>query len=518
VIATSELARAVADALAVCAGEPDAIEAEVFAAASRALLARLNYTSHIPCNGVEEPKSTERAGLGVQLVLRSPAGPRIGFGAEPGDLGPDGVRRAIARARRTAVADPDFRGLPRPGVTPPARPAHADPQLSALSDEQLVEAGWRVVDAGIRTFLASSRLGDLVADEAALRRLGLILGGDVGIVQDRVAIVSTAMPDPRTDESSTITASVTAMVEALSAKGTGWSAATRFADFTGEAGADAARAAIAAIGGERVPSGQYAVVFGPQPVADLVSSLVVPGCRADAFHSSSTPFLGRLGQPVAVPALSVCDDGARPGLAASRTITDEGLPTGRTDLIRDGALVGSLANWYEAQRLLHDPALGAKLGVGAPAAASALAARNGFRPSASGGRAFDVAPTVSATNVVVEGAQAVGGDELLRSVGHGLYVGRIWYTYAVNGLSTGDFTCTVVGDSFLIRHGRLAAPLRANAVRINDNIGRVLRSIAAIGKDLRATPVWGADEIVYAPEIAVAGVPVEAISQAMEES
>src|SRR4030095_9050388 len=99
--------------------------------------------------------------------------------------------------------------------------------------------------------------------------------------------------------------------------------------------------------------------------------------------------------------------------------------------------------WYEAQRLLHDPALGAKLGVGAPAAASALAARNGFRPSASGGRAFEVAPPVSATNVVVEGAQAVGGDELLRSVGHGLYVGRIWYTYAGHGLSTGEFTVTV---------------------------------------------------------------------------
>jgi hypothetical protein len=30
---------------------------EVFAAANRSLLARLHYTSHIPCNGVEEPKT-----------------------------------------------------------------------------------------------------------------------------------------------------------------------------------------------------------------------------------------------------------------------------------------------------------------------------------------------------------------------------------------------------------------------------------------------------------------------------
>ena len=416
--------------------EPDVIEAEVFASASRALLARLNYTSHIPCNGVEEPKSTESAGLGIRLVLRGPAGPLVGFGAEPGDLGPDGVRRAIARARRAAVADPDFRGLPRPDGPGPAPATRVDPDLLALRDEELVEAGWRVVDAGLRAFLASSRLADLAGDEAGLRRLGLILGGDVGIVQDRMAIASTAMPDPRTDESAAITASVTAMVEAHAAKGTGWSAGTRLADFTGEAGADAARAAIEAIGGERVPSGEYAVVFGPQPVADLLSFLVVPACRADAFHASSTPFLGRLGQPVAVPSLSVYDDGAGPGLAASRRITDEGLPTGRTDLIRGGKLVGSPGE------LVRGPAPAPRPGPRREArrrraeAEPALVARNGFRPSASGGRAFDAVPTIAATNVVVEGAEATGRDELLRCVGHGLYIGRIWYTYPVNGLRT----------------------------------------------------------------------------------
>ena len=65
-------------------------------------------------------------------------------------------------------------------------------------------------------------------------------------------------------------------------------------------------------------------------------------------------------------------------------------------------------------------------------------------------------------------------EELIREVGDGLYIGRIWYTYPINGLRAGDFTCTVVGDSFVIRDGRIAAPIRANAIRINDNITRVL--------------------------------------------
>ena len=66
--------------------------------------------------------------------------------------------------------------------------------------------------------------------------------------------------------------------------------------------------------------------------------------------------------------------------------------------------------------------------------------------------------------------------ELLARVRDGLYVGRIWYTYPINGLRAGDFTCTVVGDSFTIRDGRLAAPLKAKTLRINDNVTRLLGS------------------------------------------
>ena len=100
---------------------------------------------------------------------------------------------------------------------------------------------------------------------------------------------------------------------------------------------------------------------------------------------------------------------------------------------------------------------------------------------------------------------------------NGLYVGRIWYTYPINGLRAGDFTCTVVADSYIIREGRLASPLRANAIRINDNIGRILDNIVGITKDVKGTIVWAADEVVYAPEIAVRGVRVDAIAGFREE-
>ena len=128
----------------------------------------------------------------------------------------------------------------------------------------------------------------------------------------------------------------------------------------------------------------------------------------------------------------------------------------------------------------------------------------------------DSQPETAATNIVVEGAEPVSLEELIRTVRDGLYIGRIWYTYPINGLRAGDFTCTVVGDSFIIRDGRLVAPLKANTVRINDNITRVLENIAGITKDAKGTLVWAADEVVYTPEIAVTGVHVDAIAGFME--
>lgn len=510
------LSRAVREALARLASEPGVREVEVFAASNRSLLARLNYTSHIPCNGVEEPKSTEMSGLGVHAVFGGPDGRAlVGFGSEPSDLTAEGALRALAKARQAAVHDPEFHSLPRPDGAPRVLADYHDPRLMAIADDELVEAGWKVITGGLRAFMASSRLADLVGAESELKRLGLILGGDVTILQERIAIASTAMPEPQADDSTFMSAFVTAMVEARDAKGSGWSVRTRLEDFTDEAGAEAAANAVAAIDGERVSTGDYTVILGPQPVADLCNNLIVPACQAGSFYSSSTPFLGRLGKPVAVPDLSIYDAGATPGLAGSRGITCEGLPTGRTDLIKEGVLVGLLSHWYDTQRLLHDPQAREKLGLDPAAAGGALTPRNGFRYDGSG-RSFEVTPGTSASNVMVEGAEPMSLDRLVGRVRNGLYVGRIWYTYPINGLRAGDFTCTVVGDSFIIRDGWIAGPLKANTIRINDNVMRLLGAVIGATKDAKGTLVWGADEIVYAPALAVASVHVDAIAGFME--
>src|SRR5262249_13303020 len=189
----------------------------------------------------ERPRSPPSAGRGTRAFSATPQGRRLGFGSEPSDLSPAGAERALVKARRAAVADPEFVSLPSPTGAGRALADYHDPRLMALDDAGLVEAGWKITGGALRTFSASGRLAELAQDDEGLRRLGLILGGDVTILRERMAIASTAMPRAQTDETSLITAFATAMVEARSAKGSGASTGTRLDDFTDEAGVEAAQ-------------------------------------------------------------------------------------------------------------------------------------------------------------------------------------------------------------------------------------------------------------------------------------
>ena len=513
----SQLKRTVREALAYLKTQPDIAEAEVFASANGNLTVRLNYTSRIPSNGVEEPKSLESHGLGIRIAINTPEGVKSGFGGEPTDLSIEGVKRALEKARRGAVLDTEYVSLPKPTGEAPTLSRYHDPAIMRMGNGRMVRAGWQTVERALEVFSTSEDLLNVAGSPEGVRDLGLILGGDVVMLQERMAVGSYHMPKVQTDESTLIMASTTAMLEDQHAKGTGWTVSSHLADLTGESGAEAARNAIRSMNGQRVEDGAYRVVLGPQTVTELLEWILMPSLHLDMFYAGASTFLGKFGQKVASESLYLYDDGSVPGLAASKSITDEGLPTGRTDLIKDGALVGALANHYDHQRMLNDPKGSEKLGVDPQQVARAIAPRNGFRTGRGGGRNFDSPPSTTSTNLIVEGREKYTHEELLRQVGDGLYIGRIWYTYPVNGIGAGDFSGTVVGDSYIIKDGKIAAPIRPNTLRMNENIHNVLNKILGIGAERQGTVRWASDQVTWAPEVAVEDFHVNGIGGYMEE-
>ena len=513
----SQLKRTVTEGLAYLRTQPDIAEAEVFASANGNLTVRLNYTSRIPSNGVEEPKSLESYGLGIRVALNAPEGVKTGFGSEPTDLSLEGVKQALAKARQGAVRDIEYVSLPKPTGEVPVLSRYHDPAIMRIGNGRLVEAGWRTVERALEVFSTSEDLLNLAGSPEGVRDLGLILGGDVVMLQERMAIGSYHMPRVQTDESTMVMAFTTAMLEDQQAKGSGWLVGNGVSDLTGESGAEAARAAIASVDGQRVQDGAYRVVLGPQTLTELLEWILMPSLQLDMFYAGASTFLGKLGQKVASESLYVYDDASIPGMAASKAINDEGLPTGRADLIKDGVLAGLLANHYEHQRMLNDPKGREKLGADPRQVARSIAPRNGFRTGRGGGRNFDSPPSTTATNLVVEGKEKYSHEELLRMVVDGLYIGRIWYTYPVNGIGAGDFSGTVVGDSYIIKDGRIVAPLKPNTIRMNENIHNVLNKILGIGAARRGTVRWASDQVTWAPEVAVEDFHVNEIGNYMEE-
>ncbi|MCH2501204.1 MAG: hypothetical protein MK118_13210, partial [Dehalococcoidia bacterium] len=209
-LSVAELRRAVKNALAFASSQPDVAEAEVFASAGANLTVRLNYTSHIPSNGVEEPKSTEGYGMGIRATFRTPGGIKTGFGSEPTDLSVDGAARALDKARYGAVSDTEFVSLPkleaphRRGSTNDEPLSNYDPPLMRIGGKGLVDAGWRMMDRALDAFQSSEDLMGIAGSAEKMSELGLILGGDVVMLQDRMSIASTHIPKVQTEQNTLI--------------------------------------------------------------------------------------------------------------------------------------------------------------------------------------------------------------------------------------------------------------------------------------------------------------------------
>ncbi len=495
-------------AIALLSRQRDLGAFEVYVSSSEHRVARLNHTSDLPSRGVEEFKSLNADGFAIRIVMARDAH-EIGNAAIAGDLSVDALREALVRARRAAIVDPHFPGLPQ-GPQRLARNADAAARtdLFRANDGLIAAAAWRVIGGAIGAFQSRMKL--------AMPRPGLVIGGDLSLIRDRIAIGGSNFDGPRTDESASFSSSVTALVEALEAKGTATAAGVSAAELTraGERlGREAVVRALALRHGERPQAGVYRVVMGPQPIAEILNYMVIPSLTAGAFQAANSAYQGRFGALAMDERLSLIDDPHAPAGSIHRRITCEGLPAAPTELIRHGRLIGLLANSYDAHRLLTDAHCAAKLGPAAPAELS-FPAHSAYRLGESAARRFDGHPGAAATNVIMRARGAISETELPRAVGDGIYIGRVWYTYPINGQRAGDFTCTVSGDSYVIRGGRLAAPLAPNHFRLNANIEQIFGKPIGIGRRQHRAMVWGAPEAYVVPSIALDAIALDAIGAA----
>jgi PmbA protein len=503
----NELKTFVREAAALIGRERDLSGFEIYASASEERIARINYTSDIQSRGVEELKSLNADGFTLRIVMNRDAH-ETGVAAIAGDLSLEAVRDGLKRARSATLVDPHFGGLPSEPAKLPAGGAASPNDLMRANDGVLASAAWRVVGEAINTFEAKGPDG--------IAHPGLIVGGDFSVIRDRIAVTNSSYRDIRMDESARFMASITVLVEALEGKGTASAVGGSVNEMTrasGRLGREAVLKALALQHGERPSPGPYRVVLGAQPLAEIINYMVLPSLTAGAFHASNSAYHGRFGTRIMDARISLIDDPMMANGPVKRRITCEGLPTAKTDLIKAGELVGLLSNFYDAGRLINDPHRGEKLGAGGDKV-RAFPVRSGYRLGDGAARRFDSHPGASGTNVSMRTREGVSDEELIKLAGDGIYVGRVWYTYPINGQRNGDFTCTVSGDSYVIRGGELAKPLAPNCLRINANIEEVFTKPVALGRRAQAAFVWGSPEAYFMPALLADGITLAAVGAA----
>jgi predicted Zn-dependent protease len=496
---------------------PNLIEGVVYASSNRRSVARIVYTTHIPCNGLEELKSDEDLGVSVELWFKRGNKKYIGFGHETNDLNSKAINIAIEKALRDAVADPDFFGFYKPnGIKNNSKVSrfNADKRLLSLTYKQeaelLANLGWNTISGAKDVILKYSQSKKVMPSS-----IGFILSGDHFLISERMAVANTnGVLD--SEESSVILSFFTAMIEKENAKGSAWKVSNDLRKMNAkEIGSQAAKAAIKNISGIRLNTGKYNVIFGPQAVTEIFGSLLLPHFSLGLVDFGASLFQGQYGKSVASSFLSITDDPTLKNAGGSKRITCEGIPTKRTQLLKNGKLVGYLSDSRMTNKLLNkkEEAL-SKIGINSDKIKPALYPGNGFRFSRGGGRIASSSVGIHATNLLIKSSKAVSEADLIEKVNNGVYIGRLWYTYPVGGYASGIISGTVIADSFIIRNGKFAEPLLPNCVRIEDNLLNLINSIIGIASNPIQTILWASDEITNAPWIAIKNVNLYSINSA----
>lgn len=238
---------------------------------------------------------------------------------------------------------------------------------------------------------------------------------------------------------------------------------------------EASEMALSLLGARSHPSFRTVVVLDRLVAAEFVGFLAA-ALNAEAVLKGRSFLVGKEGDRIADPLVTLVDDGLMRGGLGSYPFDDEGVPSSRKELVREGVLQGFLHNSYTASR--------------AGKASTGNASRGSFREP----------PRVGASNIYLLPDQG-SREELIRRAGEGVYVNQLIGVHAGANPVTGEISLGATGRR--IRGGELAEPLRE--ITLAGNALDLLRQVVMVGEDLVFLPFEGS---LGAPTVAVEGVMV----------
>ena len=216
---------------------------------------------------------------------------------------------------------------------------------------------------------------------------------------------------------------------------------------------EACEIAVAKLDAPKVKGGEYTVILDPSLAGVFIHEAFGHLSEGDnVYEDENLREIMQFGREFGRPLLNVYDTGLDKGLRGHLVYDDEGVPTQKTYLIREGKLVGRL----------HSRETAGKMG----------------EPATGNARSFDYRfpPIPRMRNTIIEAGDS-SFDDMISDIGLGVYC-----ISAHGGQTNGEMFTFSAANAYMIRDGKLAEMVRD--ATLTGNVFETLKNIDAFGDDL----------------------------------
>ena len=223
-------------------------------------------------------------------------------------------------------------------------------------------------------------------------------------------------------------------------------------------GEEAARQALVNLSARPCPSGKMPVVIGPGFGGVIFHEACGHLLETTSVAKKASVFHDKLGEMIANPVVNAVDDGTLANAWGSINLDDEGMPTQRTQLIKNGRLENFLVDRQGARQTGH--------------------------PRSGSGRreSYRYAPASRMRNTFIEAGDS-NLDAMISSMDSGIYAAKMGGGSVQPG--TGEFNFAVT-EGYYVEKGKIQYPVKA-ATLISTG-PEVLKQISQVGSDLTLSP------------------------------
>ncbi len=371
----------------------------------------------------------------IRVVLRGAGaqGAQVGV-ATTNDLSDEALARTLEAAleiARLQPENPEFRSLPGPQPLPEVA-AFSESTAGCTPEQRAKGVGAICLLARDRGVVASGALTTALFEIAVANSLGIW------------AYYPTTSADINT------------VIMSDTSAGYASALALDFDDLDFEAiGQEALEKCLRSQNPRSLEPGEYTVILEPYAVQDFANMMSYTGFSALALQEGRSFLVGKMGERIMDPRISIWDDGLSPA-GIPWPFDFEGVPKQRVDLIQAGIARGVVYDSYRAGKEEGQTSTG-----------HALPAPNSFGP-------FPL-------NLFFASGESVLAD-MIRSTERGIYVTRFHYTRPVEPKQV-VITGMTRDGTFLVENGELAYPVKN--LRFTQSYLEALNHVELIGAEPR---------------------------------